>query len=83
MDLIQDKINLKDTKVLLDKLYTLMFIQAKEIDLIHYKLFLLEKNYKKAKEVLSISKNIEDNLKKKLYEEITAKELQEEIKETT
>lgn len=70
------KEDLKDTKVLLDKLYTLIFIQAKEIDLIHYKLFLLQKNYKKALDVLSISKNIEEPLKERLKNEI-----QKEIKE--
>lgn len=74
MDLIKENIALKDTKVLLDKLYTLMFIQAKEIDLIHFKLFKLEKKYSKALEVLNVSKNIEGPLKEKLKNEI-----QEEI----
>lgn len=76
MDLIKDTSALKDTKVLLDKLYTLMFIQAKEIDLLHFRLFKLEKNYKKALEVLDISKNIPKELKEKLKNE-TEKEIKE------
>jgi len=83
------KEDLKETKVLLDKLYTLIFIQSKEIDLIHFKLFRLEKNYKKALDVLDISKNIPNELKDKLrtsleneIEKETIKEL-EEIKESS
>jgi hypothetical protein len=76
------KEELKELKVLMDKLYNLMFIQAKEIDLIHYKLFILEDKPKKALEVLELSKNIplelKELLKKKLDEEISTKEFKEE-----
>jgi hypothetical protein len=78
MDLIKDNINLKDTKVLLDKLYNLMFIQAKEIDLLHFRLYKLEKNYKRALDVLDISKNIPKDLK-----ELLKNEIEKEIKEQT
>lgn len=78
---IKLKEELKDTKVLLDKLYNLMFIQAREIDLIHYKLFLLEGKPKKALEVLNISKNIEENLKERLKKEIDEKVSTKEFKE--
>lgn len=78
MDLIQHN---KDTKVLLDKLYNLMFIQAKEIDLIHFKLFLLEGNHKKALEVLELSKNIEEPLKEKLKSKLNEEKSTDELQE--
>lgn len=79
MDIIHN-VQRKEDKVLLDKLYELMFLQAKEIDLIHFKLFKLEGKYDRALDVLSISKNIEKPLKEKLKNEIE-KEIKEAAKE--
>lgn len=71
MELIQDNIALKETKVLLDKLINLIYLQSKEIDILQFKVLLkLEHKYQKAKELLDISKNIPKELKVILNKEI-------------
>lgn len=75
--LIKENIAQKDQVKLIDKLIDLIYLQAKEIDIIHYKLFILEGKPLKALEVLEMSKNIEEPLKVQLKSAIKKEELDE------